>query len=157
MLDLGLTVDDVAKTSDDWYTPPWIFNALALNFDLDVAAPVNPLPWIPARKHYSLIDDGLNQDWYGRIWMNPPYSNPTEWVNKFVKHNNGVALVPTSTGKWMLDFWSSSTAWLMLPPMKFVQSNLIEAKGALPIRCWLIAAGAENINALHKSELGWVR
>ena len=34
--------------SNEWYTPPEIFTALKVNFDLDVASPINPIPWIPA-------------------------------------------------------------------------------------------------------------
>ena len=34
--------------SDDWYTPPEIFAALGLMFDLDPASP-GPEHWVPAR------------------------------------------------------------------------------------------------------------
>ena len=40
---------DVAITSDDCYTPRWVFDAMGLEFDLDVAAPVGG-PWhVPCR------------------------------------------------------------------------------------------------------------
>jgi hypothetical protein len=35
-------------TSDDYYTPPWIFEKLAITFDLDVASPTGGCHWIPA-------------------------------------------------------------------------------------------------------------
>lgn len=158
-LDLKLangTQDD--ETSDNYYTPPWIFDALGLRYDLDVASPSIVLPWIPAAKRFTILDDGLQQDWGGgKVWMNPPYSNPKPWVAKFLNNDNGVALMPTSTGAWMLTLWQSQAKWLCLPPMRFVQSNLIEAKGAMPIRCWLVAAGKDNIRALKSSGLGHVR
>ena len=146
------------ETSDNYYTPPWVFNALGLQFDLDVASPSIALPWIPAKKRFTILDDGLAQDWGGgKVWMNPPYSNPKPWINKFIQNHNGVALVPTSTGAWMLTLWESDAKWLCLPPMHFVQSNLIEAKGAMPIRCWLVALGEDNVSALKSSGLGEVK
>ena len=146
------------ETSDNYYTPPWVFTALGLKFDLDVASPSIRLPWIPAQERFTILDDGLTQEWGGRkVWMNPPYSNPKPWINKFIENDNGVALVPTSTGAWMLTLWESKTQWVCLPPMRFVQSNLIEAKGAMPIRCWLVAIGEDNVAALKSSGLGKVR
>jgi hypothetical protein len=157
-LDLDLGQADIDhETSDDWYTPPYIFEALGLDYELDVSAPPIGVPWIPARRFLSVIDDGLATEWKGRVWMNPPYSNPLPWIDKFIAHGDGVACIPTSTGLWMLKFWESDAAWLMLPPIKFVRSNLVPAKGFMPIRCWLVAIGAENIAALKNSKLGAVR
>ena len=115
------------------------------------------MPWLPAKKTFNVIDDGLSQEWFGRVWMNPPYSNPKPWVEKFLAHGNGMALVPTSTGAWMLTFWKSNAHWLMLPPIKFVKSNLEAAKGFMPIRCWLVAIGLDNVEAMRQSNLGFVR
>jgi len=157
-LDLQLGQNDIDHdTSDDWYTPPFIFEALGLEFEMDVSAPPIGVPWIPAKRFLSLIDDGLATEWTGKVWMNPPYSDPLPWIIKFLTHGNGVALIPTSTGQWMLKFWESEAAWLMLPPIKFVRSNLVQAKGFMPIRCWLVAMGEENIKALKTSGLGQVR
>lgn len=45
---------DVFKvTSDDCYTPRWVFDAMGLEFDLDVAAP-NGGPWhVPAKLRHT--------------------------------------------------------------------------------------------------------
>lgn len=64
-------------TKDDYYTPKDVFDALGLEFDLDVSAPPGGVPWVPAKRYYTLEDDGLTQPWFGRVWMNPPYSNVT--------------------------------------------------------------------------------
>jgi len=50
--------------TDDWYTPPNIFDALGLIFDLDPCSP-GPAHWVPARKIYTKEDDGLVQPWSG--------------------------------------------------------------------------------------------
>jgi DNA N-6-adenine-methyltransferase (Dam) len=90
-----LTDNDVAATTDDWFTPPWVFTAAALMFDLDVAAPVNPaLRTCPAARYYTAADDGLTAPWVGLVWMNPPYSKATPWVERWAAHPTGMALLP---------------------------------------------------------------
>lgn len=52
-------------TNDDHYTPKWLFDQLGLQFDLDVAAPLQGIPWLPAKRWFSQAEDGLLQDWGG--------------------------------------------------------------------------------------------
>ena len=85
-------IDD-ALDSDAWYTPPWIFDGLGVTFDLDVASPSDPLPWLPARERYTVADDGLNLPWFGLVWCNPPYSAPTAWCRKWAEHPDGFLLI----------------------------------------------------------------
>ncbi len=93
---------DVAMTNDEWYTPRWIFGAAGLTFDLDVCAPVAPeFRTCPARRYLTVLDDGLTAPWDGLVWMNPPYSNPAPWVDRWVKHPSGLALIPPSTARWL--------------------------------------------------------
>jgi hypothetical protein len=89
--------------TNEWYTPPGIFDALGLDFDLDPCAPPGGLPWVPARRFYSIEDDGLSQPWAGRVWLNPPYGRLTvAWMRRLAAHGNGVALVfaRTETQWW---------------------------------------------------------
>lgn len=83
--------------SDEWYTPKYIFDAMGVGFDVDVAHP-RQTTHVPAQKF--IYEDSLTQEWQGFIWMNPPWCNTKEkirWVNKFIVHGNGVALMPDST------------------------------------------------------------
>ena len=48
-------------------------------FTLDVAAAKHNRK---ARQFYSIEDDGLSQEWWGRVWCNPPYSDCGAWVQK---------------------------------------------------------------------------
>ena len=135
----------LGKTSVECYTPIWIFEKLELQFDLDVAAPIENSV-VPAATKFTILDDGLVQNWHGRVWMNPPFSKPKPWVEKFVNHKNGIALLPTSTGKWQMDIWEDlKNKWVILPPMKFEGF-----RNHLPTRCFLIAYGDECINAISK-------
>lgn len=93
--------------SDQYYTPPHFFEQLGLTFALDVAAPPGGVPWIPARRFFCEADDGLSQPWRGRVWMNPPFSGPGPWVDKFLSHGNGIALVVISKANWFRSLWHS--------------------------------------------------
>lgn len=82
-----LPSDTIAVTSDDCYTPRWVFDAMGLEFDLDVAAPPGG-PWhVPAKRYYTAEDDGLTQPWDGLVWCNPPYSSFATWAGRFASHD----------------------------------------------------------------------
>jgi len=140
--------------NDDWYTPRWIFETLGLTFNLDVAAPPGGIPWIPARRYYTMEDDGLAQPWEGLVWMNPPFSKLTPWADRFIEHGNGVALTPFSRSKWVNRMWESSATALCLPSnLDFWRpdgSHMAMSFGAM-----LWAMGDQAQEALHK--LGRVR
>jgi hypothetical protein len=93
---------DVADTNDDWYTPPWLFDAAGIVFDLDVAAPVDPSRrTCPARAYLTPVEDGLTHEWGGVVWCNPPYSSPAPWVARFAAHPDGLMLVPAARSRWL--------------------------------------------------------
>lgn len=51
------------QTTDEWYTPKWIVDALG-SFDLDPCAPENRL-WNTAKRHITPSEDGLKTEWGG--------------------------------------------------------------------------------------------
>ena len=144
------------ETSDDYYTPPLVFEALGLQFDLDVCAPFGGVPWLPAHRSFNIIDDGLFQPWNGKVWMNPPFSGSGPWVSKFIEHGNGVALVPLSKSKWFNDLWQLSDGVLILPPNLKFMNSINESKSIFMPVC-LAAIGDVNVQALRNSGLGHVR
>lgn len=84
--------------SDDWYTPAYIFDALDCGFDVDVAAPENGPLHVPCDSW--IWRDSLDEEWRGFVWMNPPFGGRnglTPWLDKFIAHGNGIALVPDRT------------------------------------------------------------
>lgn len=152
--------DDVAEinheTSDDYYTPPLVFEALGLQFDLDVSAPPGGIPWIPAKRSFSIMDDGLAQDWVGKVWCNPPYSNTTPWLEKMIEHGNGIALTQIAKSNWCNLVWKKADAILFMPTdLKFVRAT--GKSLAIMTHTMLSAYGAENVEALRNSGLGHVR
>ena len=141
---------------DDQYTPPWIFEALNIQFDLDVCAPEGGIPWIPATNHYSIKDDALTQPWYGNVWMNPPYSKIDPWARRLVEHGNGITLVPFSRSRWSALVWETAHAIMDTPTeIKFVTMNGIYKPIFMPV--YLIAYGEQNVQAMKDSGIGRVR
>lgn len=57
--------------SDEWYTPAYIFAALGVRFDMDVAAPKDGPRHVPCDGwHWG---NSLSLPWRGFVWMNPPF------------------------------------------------------------------------------------
>jgi hypothetical protein len=84
---------------DDWYTPPEIFDALGLTFDLDPCSP-GPSHWVPARQVFTKQENGLAQPWSGLVFMSPPFggrNGHVPWLRKFLDHGDGVAIVRAYT------------------------------------------------------------
>lgn len=98
----ALPSDSIKVTSDDCYTPRWVFSAMGLRFDLDVAAPLGG-PWhVPADRYYTAEDDGLASPWDGLVWCNPPYSAFSEWASRWAAHPTGVLMgMMTPQVRWM--------------------------------------------------------
>lgn len=90
----------------DWYTPKTIIDSLG-RFDLDPATSPEAIKMnCSAMSFYTREDDGLMQKWHGRIWLNPPYSNPLLqlFLKKMALHNRGIALIFSKVeAKWFHD------------------------------------------------------
>ena len=97
--------DAIAAISDDmgwrkpqtmeWYTPP-VYIEMAREvmgcIDLDPASNKIAQKWIQAKCYYTKEDDGLNQKWFGNVWINPPYGikYPKLFLKKAIEsHESG--------------------------------------------------------------------
>lgn len=136
-------------TRDDYYTPPHIFEALGLTFDLDVCAPPGGVPWVPTKRYFTKEDDGLAQPWAGRVWMNPPYSEATPWVRKFIEHGHGICLVGHAKSAWHPELWAAADGCAY----PFTYFDFVPKSMFMPV--WFAAFGAECVEAL--SRVGVVR
>lgn len=131
-------------TKDDYYTPREVFDALRLTFDLDVCAPPGGVPWLPAARYFTKADDGLSQPWEGRVWMNPPYSQATAWVRRFIEHRHGVALVGHAKSAWHPLLWAEADACAY----PFSYFDFVGGSIFMPV--WFVAFGEECVEALHR-------
>ena len=142
--------------NDEMYTPEWIFEKLGLTFDVDVCAPENGIAWLPANKHYSIKDDGLAQEWQGLVWCNPPYSDSTPWVEKFLNHGNGIMLTQVSKSRAFLRLWNESEAIVMLPrDIRFVREDNNRTDIFMPVA--LFGMGHKAHAAFIRSGINRVR
>lgn len=143
--------------SDDWYTPPEVFDALGLTFDLDPCSP-GAEHWVPARKVYTKADDGLSQPWEGVVFMNPPFGGRfghVPWMERFFDHRNGVAIVRAYTSSsWWHDLMPRADA-ILFPrgKTKFIRpdGSIGKAPGHGVV---LVGMGYTSCNALERSKLG---
>src|SRR5258708_36942349 len=82
-----------AKTTT-WLTPPHVIAALGGpdSFDLDPCAYPG---WPTALAGYSLPTNGLTAEWFGRVWLNPPYTDGelVKWMRRLADHGRGTALI----------------------------------------------------------------
>ena len=153
--DDAFTMQHDPQSSDDWFTPPEFCEMLDIRFDRDVCAPTGGVQWIPADRHFSIVDDALQQEWNGRVWMNPPFSNPGPFITRWLSHNNGIALVPFTKARWFQTLWTSAASFALweFGAIKFVR--LGERKNVF-MPCLFAAIGPqENHDAIAR--LGRVR
>jgi hypothetical protein len=138
--------------TDEWFTPPSVFEKLGCEFDMDVASPGRYVtPWISARTF--ITKDSLETEWHGFIWMNPPFGGRNgivPWLKKFVDHGNGIALTPDRTSApWWQQFAPLSDLILFVSPkIKFIDAS--GKPGPQPAQgTTLLGIGPRAVDALH--------
>ena len=88
--------------------------------------------------------------------MNPPFSESKLWVNKFMKHKNGIALLPFAKSAWLIEIWNDCEGVLPLPyNIRFSYEGKINGSIFLPVA--LFAYGKDNVKALNQLNKGRVR
>ena len=71
-----------SSASIEWYTPARYLEAVREvlgKIDLDPASNEQANGTIRAAKFFTQADDGLKLDWFGRVFMNPPYGSTPEY------------------------------------------------------------------------------
>jgi hypothetical protein len=102
-----------SSKSIECYTPPEIIERVLKVLkviDLDPCSNSDTEPNVPARRHYTEADDGLNHVWHGKIFMNPPYGRQLpDWISLLIEEyaagrvKEAIALVPSRTDtKWFM-------------------------------------------------------
>jgi ParB family chromosome partitioning protein len=65
--------------NNEWYTPPEIIEAARKTMggiDCDPASSKVANKTVKAKSFFTVDDNGISRKWDGRVWMNPPFSQP---------------------------------------------------------------------------------
>ena len=134
-----------SSASDEWPTPRAYFDIVSREFgpfDLDPCATPESAK---APRFFTKADDGLAQEWHGRVWMNPPYGRTIgAWMRKAYESAQGgamvVCLVParTDTG-WWHDYAMKGSVRFLRGRLKFGDS-----KNSAPFPSALVVFGMRN-------------
>jgi hypothetical protein len=117
---MGKAYSDQKNWSDTYLTDPKLIELLG-PFDTDPCCPEN-MPWKTASVMYTEKDDGLKQEWKGRVFMNPPYRGVLKWAQKFVQSGTGIALLngrstETRATQWIMQ--DATAIWFPLGRLTF--------------------------------------
>lgn len=137
-----------------WITPQWIIDELG-PFDLDPCA-AETQPW-PCAKH-SYKAAGLERDWVGTIWLNPPFDRyqVSKWVEKLADHGKGIALLHARTETdWFLPAWQRASGIMFLSTrLHFHYPDGARAKANSGAPACLVSFGTECLQRLENSKMG---
>lgn len=96
----------------EWHTPSeYIEHARRVLgvIDLDPASCALAQETVRAARYFSADDDGLRQEWRGRVWLNPPYNQPAieQFIDKLIEETTA----GRTTQAILLTHNSTDTAW----------------------------------------------
>lgn len=139
-----------------WYTNPILFQEMGINFNTD---PAHPGLDSPAYSEFDYIytkeDDGLSQQWYGNVWLSPPY--PIQpWISKMVEHGSGVMMLinRTATPEYSQALFECDAVMILEHQLSFLREDGSEVTPDVDLS--LFAFGTECKNALINMNYGVV-
>lgn len=97
---------------NEWYTPADHVERVRLflgEIDLDPASSQIAQQAIQAGQYFTKEDDSLSREWFGRVWLNPPYAQPEiqQFAEKMVEEVRAGRVVEAV----MLTHNYTDTAW----------------------------------------------
>jgi len=128
-----------SHNSLEYYTPEQyieVARSVMGCIDTDPATCEAAQKWIKAKTFYTEMDDGLSKNWYGNVWLNPPYSktngqsNQEIWalklLDEYKKGNvtSGILLVKAALGyNWFEKLWDVLPVCFARERLSFILSN----------------------------------
>lgn len=126
----------MTSDTDEWKTPAEVVARVLRAFpviDLDPCAERGHVKNVPAIRHLTIEDDGLEYGWQGRVFANPPYSRVQQFAEKVAaEHANiteAIVLVPARTETRWWRVIPASVVCFFHGRLKFLPESG-EAKGA---------------------------
>ncbi len=108
------------KKNDCLQTPEWVWSALGY-IDLDPCAglgtAIGDTNWRIESK-----ECGLEKDWFGFVYCNPPFSQKEQWAEKMISHGNGILILPErGSAPWFGPLAAAAKCyWVMGKKINFV-------------------------------------
>lgn len=98
---------------NEWYTPDIYLNAVREFYggtiDLDAASSDFAQAKVRAEQYFTAEQDALTKPWHGRVWLNPPYSQPE--IGHFVAKLVSEVFSGNVTEAVLLTHNYTDTAW----------------------------------------------
>ena len=119
------------------------------SIDLDPASNEVANEWIGASTYYTIENQGLDKEWSGNVWMNPPYNSSSlkPLVDKLLSENINQAIVltnnntDTKAGQLLLR-WASAIC-LVQGRIRFITQDGVESKKS-PLQGQIIYYKGDN-------------
>ena len=118
-----------------WHTPPELFSSLegiVGSFDLDPCTPDDCSGPVRARIKFRAADDGLSREWFGKVYMNPPYGRQIRsWIAKArAEASRGVSVVGLIPARTDTAWWHDHIA--DVADIVFLKGRLAFGDGKAP-------------------------
>jgi phage N-6-adenine-methyltransferase len=100
---------------NEWFTPPEhvaLARSVLGGIDLDPASNAIAQQTVRATRYYAREDDSLSKEWHGRVWLNPPYSQPL--IGQFVEKLAVEVAAGRVSEAIMLTHNYTDTSWFQL-------------------------------------------
>lgn len=152
--------------NNEWYTPAPIIDAARDtmgSITLDPASNEMANATVRANRYYTYEDNGLEQEWFGNVWLNPPYAS--DLIGKFVdktvaerrNYKQAIVLVnnATETG-WFLKLVSIASAICF--PYSRVKYYMPNGKTGAPLQGQAIIYIGDDVDAFSDEfeSIGWI-
>lgn len=142
------------RAGDERYTPRvWIERARTAmgGIDLDVASCDYAQQVVQAARYYTQEEDALTLPWAGRVWMNPPYSDPFPWVERLI----GFYQAGTITAAITLLNIATTPAWARLLWRGGYRVCLLHERIQFELGPWATAEEQEENKKNDRDQFVW--
>jgi len=135
-----------SSKSNEWDTPQELFDKLNLEFGFTLD-PCSSDENHKCSKHFTIIDDGLSQDWSNdAVFMNPPYGREIgKWIEKAYEEGQKgavcVCLIPSRTDT---KYWHE---YCMKGEIRFIKGRIKfgNSENSAPFPSAIVIFRSENV------------
>lgn len=152
--------------NNEWYTPSNIIEAARTamgSIDVDPASNDIAQQTVKAGTYYTAEMNGLDKEWVGNVWLNPPYASDLigKFIDKLVSekqnYNQAIVLVNNATEtEWFNKIVSISS--MVCFPKSRVKFYMPDGKTGAPLQGQAVLYIGKNAESFYKAfkEIGWV-